>query len=219
MMKLQWLFCPAYRSEPWSTAGRFVPEVTKLKRLDVKAFSWSPACQRLPFNISGGLANMSPRAFCSNRSELLCAAELWSKERSAVFDVLLVYNPTPGLLCILRPVMLNFGSHTFNSTAILASSWDGCLRFNTDENISATCLWIVPMFCIDRSSPESEVNLNPLIFLKLTKRLTVKVFSKMCQCLSQDASMFPQHLTNNKSESQQQTNIVMTEARQEKTAK
>lgn len=57
-----------------------------LKSLDAKAFSWSPECQRVPFNISGGPTNMSPRAFYIKCSEPVCTAELWSN----VFDILLV---------------------------------------------------------------------------------------------------------------------------------
>lgn len=50
-------------SKAKSTVGRCIPEETKPTWVAMKALSWCCECQRLPFNSSGGLANMSPRGF------------------------------------------------------------------------------------------------------------------------------------------------------------
>lgn len=53
------LLCP-FGQKP---VGRCVPEETKPTWVAMKALSWCCECQRLPFNSSGGLANMSPQGF------------------------------------------------------------------------------------------------------------------------------------------------------------
>lgn len=50
-------------SKAKSTVGRCIPEETKPTWVAMKALSWCCECQRLPFNSSGGLANMSPQGF------------------------------------------------------------------------------------------------------------------------------------------------------------